>query len=311
MELLIVVGAAVGLLAALHLALPRIVPSFVFYPEPLAPHETHPRYWGFAGASEVWMPTEGGEGPRLHAWWFPAGRDEPAWDRPARDRSARREQSSRRAAAREPGGEEGGGRGAAIYLHGNAGHLGDRGTVAAALSNLGLDVLLPDYRGYGASEGKPSEEGLYADARAAHRWLVEERDLDPRRIIVVGNSLGSAVAAELALERPVGGVVLLGPFTDIPAIARHRLPWLPEWYLDWPRPRFDTLDRASRLAVPTLVGAGADDRVIPPGQSRAVYEALRAPRRWLELPGAGHNDIFSQQLLWRELHRFTHEVLTQ
>ena len=183
------------------------------------------------------------------------------------------------------------------------------GTVAAALANLGLDVLLPDYRGYGASEGKPSEEGLYADARAAYRWLVEEEGVDPGHLIVFGNSLGSAVAADLAIGRPVAGVVLLGPFTDIPSIARHRLSWLPEWYLDWRSPRFDTRDRASRIEAPTLVGAGAEDRVIPPGQSRAVYEALAAPRRWLEVPGAGHNDIFSQQALWQALHRFTREVL--
>ena len=215
MELLVVVAAVVGLLAVAHLCLPRLAPFFVFYPEPLEPHETQPRYWGFVDASEVWIPTE--DGPRLHAWWFPAGRDEP-------------------------------GRGAAIYFHGNAGHLGDRGTVAAALSNLNLDVLLPDYRGYGASEGKPSEEGLYADARAAYRWLVDEKGVDPGRLILFGNSLGSAVAADLAIGRPVAGVVLLGPFTDIPAIARHRLSWLPEWYLDWPRPRFDTVDRASRIA---------------------------------------------------------------
>ena len=276
MELLAVVAAVAGALALIHLMMPRLAPFFVFYPEPLAPHETHPRYWGFVDASEVRIPTE--DDLELHAWWFPAARDPRA-------------------------------RGAAIYLHGNAGHLGDRGTVAAALANLGLDILLPDYRGYGASEGKPSEAGLYADARAAYRWLVEERGVDPARLILVGNSLGSAVAADLAIGRTVAGVVLLGAFTDIPSIARHRLSWLPEWYLDWRSPRFDTRERAARIEAPTLVGAGADDRVIPPGQSRAVFEALTGPRRWLELPGAGHNDIFSQQALWQELQRFTLEVL--
>ncbi|WP_425154763.1 alpha/beta hydrolase [Candidatus Palauibacter sp.] len=281
MELLVVVAALVGLLAVVHLCLPRLAPFFVFYPEPLDPHETHPRYWGFLDASEVRIPTE--DGPRLHAWWFPAGPGEP--------------------------GRNESGRGAAIYFHGNAGHLGDRGTVAAALSNLGLDILLPDYRGYGASEGKPSEEGLYADGRAAYRWLMDEKGVDPGRLILLGNSLGSAVAAEVAIGQPVAGVVLLGPFTDVPAIARHRIPWLPEWYLDWRSPRFDTLDRAQRIEVPALVGAGADDRVIPPGQSREVFEALGGPGRWLEIPGVGHNDIFSQQALWQELHRFTREVL--
>ncbi|WP_425155558.1 nitrilase-related carbon-nitrogen hydrolase, partial [Candidatus Palauibacter sp.] len=157
-ELLVVVAALVGLLAVVHLCLPRLAPFFVFYPEPLDPHETHPRYWGFLDASEVRIPTE--DGPRLHAWWFPAGPGEP--------------------------GRNESGRGAAIYFHGNAGHLGDRGTVAAALSNLGLDILLPDYRGYGASEGKPSEEGLYADGRAAYRWLVDEKGVDPGRLILLG-----------------------------------------------------------------------------------------------------------------------------
>lgn len=276
MELLIVVVALVSLMAVVRLLMPRIVPFFVFYPETLQPHETHPRYWGFRRATEVRIPTE--DGVELHAWWFPAN--------PPESRS-----------------------GTAIYFHGNAGHLGDRGAVAAALSNLGLDVLLPDYRGYGASEGKPSEEGLYADARAAYRWLVDERGVDPGRLLPLGNSLGSSVAAELAVSRPVAGVVLLGPFTDTAAIARHRLSWLPDWYLDWVHNRFDTLERAPRIEVPTFVAAGEEDRVIPPGQSREVFEALRGPRQWLEIPGAGHNDIFSHEVLWRELHRFTRDVL--
>ncbi|MYA32886.1 MAG: lysophospholipase [Gemmatimonadales bacterium] len=277
MELLIVVVALVGLMAVVRLSMPGIVPFFVFYPETLQPHETHPRYWGFPQATEVRIPTE--DGIELHAWWFAADRPE-----------------SRR--------------GTAIYFHGNAGHLGDRGAVAAALSNLGLDVLLPDYRGYGASGGKPSEEGLYADARAAYRWLVEERGVDPAQLLALGNSLGSSVAAALAVSRPVAGVVLLGPFTDTVAIARHRLSWLPDWYLDWLDNRFDTLERAPRIEVPTFVAAGEEDRVIPPGQSREVFEALRGPRRWLEIPGAGHNDIFAHEALWRELQRFTRDVLT-
>jgi len=280
-ELLIVVVALVGLMAVVRLFMPRIVPFFVFYPETLQPHEPHPRYWGFPQAAEVRIPTE--DGVERHAGWFPATPPE----------------SARGTAMR----------GTAIYFHGNAGHLGDRGTVAAALSNLGLDVLLPDYRGYGASEGKPSEEGPYADARAAYRWLVDERGVDPERLLPLGNSLGSSVAAELAVSRPVAGVVLLGPFTDTAAIARHRLSWLPDWYLDWVHNRFDTLERAARIEVPTFVAAGEEDRVIPPGQSREVFEALRGPRRWLEIPGAGHNDIFSHEVLWRELHRFTRDIL--
>ncbi len=276
-----VLGAAIGfvaLLILLRLLMRRIVPYFVFYPESLKPQESHPRFWGFPDATEVRIPTL--DGLLLHGWWFPA---------------VGTESSS----------------GAAVYFHGNAGHLGDRGTVAAALSGLGLDVLLPDYRGFGLSEGKASEEGLYADARAVYRWLVDERGVDPRRLFLMGNSLGSAVAADLAIDHKVAGLVLLGAFTNTPAIARHRLPWLPEWYLDWNETRFDTLATVPQIEAPVLVGVGEDDRVIPPRQAREVFEAVRAPKRWIEIPGAGHNDIFSHEELWQELYRFTHDVLVR
>lgn len=266
----------VGLLVVMRLLMRRIVPFFVFYPEPLAPQESHPRFWGFPDATEVRIPTA--DGPLLHGWWFPAL-------------------------------SSGTSSGSAIYFHGNAGHLGDRGTVAAALSGLGLDVLLVDYRGFGLSEGKASEQGLYADARAVYRWLVDERGVDPRRLFLIGNSLGSAVAADLATEREVAGLVLLGAFTHTPALARHRIRWLPDWYLDWTETRFDSLERMPRIKAPVLVGVGAEDRVIPPEEARRVYEAARQPKRWLLVPGAGHNDIFSHEELWRELYRFTHEVL--
>lgn len=263
-------------LGALKLALPRVVPFFVFYPEPLSPHESHPRYWGFPDATEVRIPTF--DGPLLHAWWFPA---------------ANSRQSS----------------GAAIYFHGNAGHLGDRGTVAAALSGMGLDVLLPDYRGYGLSEGKATELGLYSDARAVYKWLVDERGVDPRKLFLIGNSLGSAVAADLAMQRKVAGLVLLGSFTNTPSLARDRLKWLPDWYLDWDDTRFDTLERIARVKAPVLIGVASEDRVIPPDEGEKVFLAAPEPKRWFVVPGAGHNEIFAHQDLWKELYQFTHGVL--
>lgn len=279
LEVLVVASAAfLGGATAVKLLLPRIVPMFVFYPEPLAPQESHPRYWGFPDATEVRIPTF--DGPLLHAWWFPALSAESS-------------------------------AGAAIYFHGNAGHLGDRGTVAAALAGLGLDVLLPDYRGYGLSEGKPSEEGLYADARAVYRWLVEERGVEPSRLFLIGNSLGSAVALDLATQRRVAGLVLLGAFSSTPSVARRRLPWVPEWYLDWETPRFEALTRVARVRAPILIAVGSDDQVIPPEEARRVYEAAREPKRWRMIRGAGHNDIFSHEELWKELYEFTHDVLVQ
>lgn len=275
-SLLAFVLVLIGLLIVLRVLLPRIVPFFVFYPEPLAPQESHPRYWGFPDAREVRIPTA--DGPLLHGWWFPASGTESS-------------------------------SGAIVYFHGNAGHLGDRGTVAAALSGLGLDVLLFDYRGYGLSEGRPSETGLYADARAVYEWLMNDRGVDPRRLFLIGNSLGSSVAADLARERAVAGVVMLGAFTSTPALARHRIRWLPDWYLEWDEPRFDSIERVREIEAPVLVGVGSEDRVIPPDEAYRVYEAVEAPKRWLHIEGAGHNDIFSHEELWQELYRFTHDVL--
>jgi fermentation-respiration switch protein FrsA (DUF1100 family) len=277
LELLVVLAVAViGALVTLRLMLPRIVPLFVFYPEPLQPQESHPRYWGFPDATEVRIPTF--DGPLLHGWWFPA---------------LTAEASS----------------GAAVYFHGNAGHLGDRGTVAAALAGLGLDVLLPDYRGYGLSEGKPSEEGLYSDARAVYKWLVDEKGVEPRRLFLMGNSLGSAVAVDLATQRAIGGLVLLGTFTNTPAIARRRIRWLPSWYLEWEDTRFDTLERIGRVTAPILMAVGADDDIIPPEEARKVYEAASDPKHWYMAAGAGHNDIFAHEGLWKELYGFTHDVI--
>jgi fermentation-respiration switch protein FrsA (DUF1100 family) len=276
-ELLVVLAVAViGALVTLRLMLPRIVPLFVFYPEPLQPQESHPRYWGFPDATEVRIPTF--DGPLLHGWWFPA---------------LTAEASS----------------GAAVYFHGNAGHLGDRGTVAAALAGLGLDVLLPDYRGYGLSEGKPSEEGLYSDARAVYKWLVDEKGVEPRRLFLMGNSLGSAVAVDLATQRTIGGLVLLGTFTNTPAIARRRIRWLPPWYLEWEDTRFDTLERIGRVTAPIFMAVGADDDIIPPEEARQVFEAASDPKHWYMAPGAGHNDIFAHEGLWKELYGFTHDVI--
>ena len=277
MELLVILAVAViGALVTLRLMLPRIVPLFVFYPEPLEPQESHPRYWGFPDATEVRIPTF--DGPLLHGWWFPA---------------LTAEASS----------------GAAVYFHGNAGHLGDRGTVAAALAGLGLDVLLPDYRGYGLSEGKPSEEGLYSDARAVYKWLVDEKGVEPRRLFLMGNSLGSAVAVDLATQRTIGGLVLLGTFTNTPAIARRRIRWLPSWYLEWEDTRFDTLERIGRVTAPILMAVGADDDIIPPEEARQVYDAASDPKHWYMAAGAGHNDIFAHEGLWKELYGFTHDVI--
>lgn len=274
--LLFLALAVLAALVVLRLFMPRLVPRFVFFPEPLRPQESAPRYWGHGDATELRFPSD--DGVLLHAWWFPSS---------SRTRHC----------------------GTAIYLHGNAGHIGDRGPVASGLAGLGFDVLLPDYRGYGLSEGKPSEEGLYRDALGAYRFVTEERGATPDRLLLIGNSLGAAVATDLAARRPVGGLALLGVFTSTLSVARRAYPWMPDWVFEWDKPRFDVLSRLDRLTAPLLVVAGREDRVISPEEGRAVFEAAPEPKAWVEIPNAGHNDLFAREELWQVLHQFSHEVL--
>ena len=114
-----------------------------------------------------------------------------------------------------------------LVANGNAGDRSMRAPLAAALSARGLDVLLFDYRGFGGNPGSPSEEGLYADARAARDHLVRDRGVPPQRMLYLGESLGSAVVAQLATESPVGGMVLRSPSVDLPAVGERIYPYLP------------------------------------------------------------------------------------
>ena len=269
---------ALGFLLLLGVARPAlrsIVPLFVFHPEPLRPQESDPRFWGLRDVEEVYFESDG---LRLHAWWIPV----------------------------EAGVER---CGSAIYLHGNAGHLAQRGEIAANFARLGLDVLLFDYRGYGLSEGRPTEEGLYRDADAAYMYLTETLSVEHDDIMVIGNSLGSAVAVDLAVRRPVAGLVLLGALTSTVEVARRAYGWLPDWLLDWETPRFDALERAPRIEVPVLMAAGSKDRVVPQAESRRVFDAIDAPKAWYSIEGADHGELFGDEGLWRVLHAFTRRVL--
>ncbi|MEJ3653302.1 alpha/beta hydrolase [Actinomycetes bacterium KLBMP 9759] len=173
-----------------------------------------------------------------------------------------------------------------LVLPGNAGSRMLRVPLARALTAAGLDVLLLDYRGYGGNPGSPTEEGLAADARAAHHHLVAERGVDPARLVLFGESLGGGVAARLAGERPVGGLVLRSPFTSLADVGAHHYPFLPVRALL--HDRFPLADSIGEVRVPLVVIAGGDDRIVPPAQSRAVAGAAAAP--YVELPGVGHND---------------------
>lgn len=173
-----------------------------------------------------------------------------------------------------------------LVLPGNAGSRVLRAPLARALAGAGFAVLLLDYRGYGGNTGLPTEEGLAADARAAHRYLVDERGVDPARLVLFGESLGGAVATRLAVERPVGGLVLRSPFTSLTDMAAVHYPFLPAGVLL--RDRFPVRATVESVTAPVVVVLGPEDRIVPAEQSRAVAAAVGAPV--VEVPGAGHND---------------------
>ena len=162
-----------------------------------------------------------------------------------------------------------------------------------------------NYRGYGASEGAPGEAALTADALTIYDALARREDIDRRRIVVFGRSLGTAMAARVAAERPVAGAILVSPFDSLTAIGRKHYPWLPVSLLL--RHRFDAREDARRIAVPLLAIVGEDDSIIPPERSRALFDAWAGPKSWQVVPRAGHNSLDASELYWTAVARFLAE----
>jgi len=176
-----------------------------------------------------------------------------------------------------------------LFLHGNAGNREDRLHNVAGLWRAGISVLIIDYRGYGDSTGRPEEDGLYRDGAAAFDWLAER--VGGRPIALFGRSLGGAVAARVALERPVARLVLESTFTSAREMARRMLP-LPG--IDkLVRSRFDTLAAVERLTVPLLVIHGEADEMIPFAMGQALHAAAGSADKTLRaVPGGHHNDTY-------------------
>jgi fermentation-respiration switch protein FrsA (DUF1100 family) len=177
---------------------------------------------------------------------------------------------------------------AVLVAPGNAGNRSLRAPLAAALARRGLAVLLFDYRGYGGNRGRPTQAGLARDVRAALRFLRDEAGYPRDRILYYGESLGSAVATELATTDAPAGLVLRSPFTDLASVGRVHYPYLPVRLLL--RDRFPLAEQIARVAVPTTIVYGEDDGIVPPAQSRAVAAAAAGPVRLVGVAGADHND---------------------
>ena len=178
---------------------------------------------------------------------------------------------------------------AVLVANGNAGNRSQRAPLARALASTGLAVLLFDYRGYGGNSGRPSEQGLARDVRAAHRFLIEEAEVAPARLLYYGESLGSAVVTELATEHPPAGLVLRSPFVDLASVGRVHYPFLPVRTLL--RDRYPLADQLAGVKVPTTVLYGSRDSIVPPEQSRAVAAVAAGETRIVEIAGADHNDL--------------------
>lgn len=178
-----------------------------------------------------------------------------------------------------------GGRTAVMVLPGNGGNRAGRAMLATALGELGVSVLLVDYRGYGGNPGTPSQAGLLTDARAAAGWLDARRDVDD--VVYFGESLGSAVAVGLARRNPPAAMVLRSPFTSLVDVARTHYGPLPGWLL---RDRYPALEWIDAVSVPLLVVASRADEIIPHALSTRLYEAASEPKTIAIVPDAGHND---------------------
>lgn len=176
-----------------------------------------------------------------------------------------------------------------LWFHGNAGNLSHRVDPLRLLHHeLNINIFMVDFREYGRSEGLVSEEGTRQDALSSYDYLLTRPDIDPEKIIVFGQSLGAAVAVELATSRDLQGLILEAPFTSIREMARTLLPWLPiGGFLST---KYDSLSKIKTIRAPLLVMHGDRDEVIPFSQGRQLYEAGNEPKTFYPISGAGHNN---------------------
>ena len=200
-----------------------------------------------------------GDGVRLHGWFVP-GRSDVTW----------------------------------LWFHGNAGNIGNRVDNLKQLHDrLGVGVFLFDYRGYGRSEGSPSERGLYLDADGALAYLGSRDDVRSDRIVYFGRSLGGAVAVDLASRQVPHGLILESPLPSVELVARKAYPVVPSAVVRrFVRGRYDALSKIGTISAPVLVLHGDRDEIMPLEGARQLFEAAPGPKQFHVIPGAGHNDTY-------------------
>ena len=181
-----------------------------------------------------------------------------------------------------------------LYFGGNAEEVS--GTLADPRWPRDWAIAAVNYRGYGESEGAPGEAALVADAVVIHDAIAARPDVDARRIVAFGRSLGTGVAVKLAVARPLAGLILVSPFDSLVELGRTHYPWLPVSALL--RHRFDVAADARRATVPLLAIVADGDTIIPLERSRALYDAWAGPKSWLVVPATDHNSLGAPDAFW-------------
>jgi fermentation-respiration switch protein FrsA (DUF1100 family) len=228
----------------------RLEHSLLFYPTEYPDGDWHPQGLVF---EDAWFAAA--DGTRLHGWYVPHPHP----------------------------------RAVVLFCHGNAGNITHRADTLRILSQrVGVSALIFDYRGYGRSEGEPSEAGILADARAARAWLARRARVAENEIVLIGRSLGGAVAVDLAADRGARGLVLESTFSSMSDVAAALYPRLALRFLM--RTKLDSAAKIANYHGPLLQSHGDADTVIPHRLGRRLYEAANEPKQFISLPAAGHND---------------------
>ncbi len=246
--------------------------QFIFFPTQY-PDGFYDSISGNLPVEDCWFETE--DGLKLHAWYVKANRAN----------------------------------GVLLISHGNAGNLSHRLDLMSRLHRHGFSVFMYDYRGYGRSEGSPSEEGVYLDGRAAYDHLTRVEGVDPSRIILFGSSLGGAVAVDLATQREAAGLILEATFSSGKELAQTLYPFLPVKLLM--KSEYDSIGKIREIRIPLLVIHGSRDSIVPIELARDLYDAANEPKRFYVIENADHNDTYfvGGEVYFNELKLFAQQVL--
>ncbi len=180
-------------------------------------------------------------------------------------------------------------KGTVLFFHGNAGNISHRLESIEIFHKLELNVFIIDYRGYGQSEGKVTEQGTYRDAEAAWDYLIRTRGFNAKQVVIFGRSLGASIASWLASQHTPAALIVESGFTSVPSMAKRIYPFLPvSWLTNF---KYDTRNYVKSIACPVLVAHSRNDDIIPFDEGREIFVAAPEAKQFLEMQG-GHNDGF-------------------